>query len=299
MRQGEVPTGTPVFNQNVYDTATKPISVVDTATKQPATIRYQDYLDAPPGKYIYNPASKEISPKEALDRKTVYNKVVQDAFPGIPQSRASQLGYAQRNEKAVLNPADDVTYTERANNLYTYGPVGVRGDPYAAGQMALKQLQQEGIIRKSVDREAHTDIYNPHIVEYQTEKGPVQYFRIPSLQEEAEPLKNTVAPTTSAPATSAPAATPAAPASSGASENPGFLSTLFTNPFNFKGTGGASAPTAAAPAPTPQAAGAMPAGALMAVPNAVENQTGTTRDGTRFVVHGGYAFPVASPQLGR
>jgi hypothetical protein len=297
MRQGDVKPGTPVFNQNVYDTATKPISVVDAATKQPATIRYQDYLDAPPGKYIYNPASKEISPLEALQRKSVYNKVVQDAFPGIPQSRASQLGYAQRNEKAVLNPADDVTYTELANQYYTYGPAGVRGDPYAAGQMALKELQQKGVIRRSVDREAHTDIYNPHIVEYQTDKGPVQYFRIPSLQEEAEPLKNTVAPTTSAPATSAPAATPAAPASSGASENPGFLSTLFTNPFNFKGTGGAPAPTAAAPAPAPQAAGATPAGALMAVPNAVENQTGTTRDGTRFIVHGGFAYPVAQPAM--
>jgi hypothetical protein len=308
MRQGEVPTGTPVFNQNVYDNATKPISVVDAATKQPATIRYQDYLDAPPGKYIYNPASKEISPLEALQRKSVYDKVVQDAYPGVPPTtRVQGTLLGPRNEKARLNPADDVTYTERANQYYTYGPAGVRGDPYAAGQLALKDLQQEGVIRKSVDRTSSLDVYNPHIVEYATEKGPVQYYRVPSLQEEPEPLKNTVAPTTSAPATSAPAATPAAAAPATPAAAPGtsamsaptlgaFVSRLFGG-----GTPSATAPAAAAPAPTPQAAGAIPPGAInVAPPGTTEGQVVYGNAGTTGVVRGGFVYPAqASPEMGR
>ena len=277
--------GKTAYEPQVREQATQPVPVVDTQTNQPGVITYDDYMKAPPGRYV--PAPKDLSPTEAVQRQALYDQAVAEAFPGIPQAKP---GFAPRNETAHLSPADELQMTALANQLMVTGPAGVRGNAKAAGQAALSQLQNQGLIRKSVNRNAQLELYNQHVISQPTDKGGViNYYQVPTLAQEPEPPPLSATVTT--PSTTAPTATaPPAPNTSTASTGGVNLGSIFTSsPFGGRG----SASAAPAPAPAPQAS--MPAGAVAALPGYPDGAVVPGNKGTNLVVRGGYGYP-APPQ---
>lgn len=278
--------GKTAYEPQVREQATQPVPVVDTQTNQPGVISYNDYINAPAGRYV--PAPKELSPTEAVQRQSLYDEAVAQAFPGVSNNIVGV-----RNETAHLNPADELQFTTLANQKMVTGEAGVKGNALAAGQAALKELQDRGVIRKSIDRQARLQLYNDHVISQPTDKGgTISYYQVPTLTKEPEappPLSTTVISGGAGTATgtkTAPAPTDTSTASTGGVN----LGSIFTSsPF---GGSGARAAPATSPVPTPTAP---PAGAVMpAPPGTQDGQTITGNNGRQLVARGGYFFPVAS-----
>jgi hypothetical protein len=303
-RAGELPPGpTAAYSPEREKAGITGVLVMDPANhNQLKTVSTLEYNK---GGYVRAPANIPVGEAGTLQDRLDQRMARRFAPPPVDVANRAYMFPARADGEA------NARLLSRMTELYQSSPdASVRGNYDAAADAAISEGQQKGwlpSVQEANAERVHSvagreTVMKEHIFQTQTPDGTATntFFLLPKPG-----LGGTVAPGTTPAPTQTPAApVAAAPATPAAAPGTSVMSAPTLGAFVSRIFGGgspaATAPAAsAAPAPASQAGGAMPAGALMAVPNAVENQTGTTRDGTRFVVHGGYAFPVASPQAGR
>lgn len=299
-RAGELPPGpTAAYSPEREKAGMTPVLVMDPANHN--QLKTVSTLEFNKGGYVRAPANIPVAEAGTLQDRL--DQRVARRFPPPPVSV---------KDAAWLSPAradgeDNARLLSTMTELYQSSPdPTVRGNYDNAADAAITKAQQEGWLpstEEAAAQRAHLigtgALSKDHVFQTQDPQGKTTntFYLLPKPT-----LGKTVAPGTSAPAVpaapAAPVAAAPAPATPAASPGTSIMSAPTLGDFVHRLFGGGGTPAATAPAPAPAATaprtgGAMPSGAIMAVPDGQENQTGTTRDGTRFVVHGGFAFPVA------
>jgi hypothetical protein len=306
-RGTDLVSGTPGFTSRGEELGTTPVLVIDPANNN--SLKTVSAADFAKGNYVRAPAN--IPPDQAGAAQDNLDQAMARRFPPPPVSVKDQAWLSP----ARANGADNARLVALQTQLYQTSPEGgVRGNWRGAADAAITQAQQEGWMpteQEASENRAHFigtgALSKDHTFQTQDPQGKTTntFYLLPKKEPGSpaskQPLSSAIVGTGPGTGTRpAPAVTAPAPATSPppTDSNPGFLSTLFTNPFNFKGVGSATAAPAPAPTPTPAPGGQLPPGAIGVAPSGVpDGSTATSSRGVRGTVRGGFIYPAETSSI--